>query len=185
MKILTMETKAQNAAGSDSSILADSNNLTLDDISKQRSSCTWQKLVVELIWSLTLDALWILHSESFDQGQCRAFSPERGTCHKLRWLENSTATWFTPEEYRQAVSSLHFIFVFVINIVVPWPMNNIFFFFFCHLAQNGNTEETCFVFRARRNWGAQENRYQLRGVNIQHCYKPGLTHFPLLHSIFS
>ncbi|CDY36591.1 BnaA06g10440D [Brassica napus] len=32
MKILTMETKAQNAAGSDSSILADSNNLTLDDI---------------------------------------------------------------------------------------------------------------------------------------------------------
>ena len=57
MKILTMETKAQNAAGSDSSILADSNNLTLDDISKQRSSCTWQKLVVELIWSLTLDAL--------------------------------------------------------------------------------------------------------------------------------
>ncbi|WZY97909.1 hypothetical protein YC2023_070238 [Brassica napus] len=38
MKILTMETKAQNAAGSDSSILADSNNLTLDDISKQRSS---------------------------------------------------------------------------------------------------------------------------------------------------
>ncbi|KAG2266828.1 hypothetical protein Bca4012_075691 [Brassica carinata] len=32
MKILTMETKAQNAAGSDSSILADSNNLTLDEI---------------------------------------------------------------------------------------------------------------------------------------------------------
>ncbi|XP_013584424.1 PREDICTED: uncharacterized protein LOC106293307 [Brassica oleracea var. oleracea] len=32
MKMLTMETKAQNAAGSDSSILADSNNLTLDII---------------------------------------------------------------------------------------------------------------------------------------------------------
>ncbi|XP_013641709.2 uncharacterized protein LOC106346813 [Brassica napus] len=32
MKILTMETKAQNAAGFDSSILADSNNLTLDEI---------------------------------------------------------------------------------------------------------------------------------------------------------
>ena len=46
MKILTMETKAQNAAGSDSSILADSNNLTLDEISKQRPSCTWQKLVL-------------------------------------------------------------------------------------------------------------------------------------------